>query len=147
MDHMQVVDWIFLGLLVLSTLIGLFRGFIKELVSLAGLVAAFALSSTYAQEASGWFSLLDAPSARYALAFALIFLGVLLVSALIGWLLNKIIEVTALKVVIHLMGLVFGLVRGGVWLLVIAVVIEHSPLGRMEGWQASAARSVLGPLL
>lgn len=147
MDHMQVVDWIFLGLLVLSTLIGLFRGFIKELVSLAGLVAAFALARNYAQAASSGFSLLEAPSAQYALAFASIFLGVLLVSALIGWLLNKIIEVTALKVVNHLMGLVFGLVRGSVWLLVIAFVIERTPIGRMDAWQTSVARSVLGPFL
>ena len=143
-----MIDWIFLGVLTVSMFIGLVRGLIKEIVSLAGLVLAFILAKEYATPMGEWFDfILESPLARYGAAFATIFFGVLVVSALIGWILAKIIQFAALKFMDHLMGGLFGFLRGLVLLLVVTFVTDQTPLARLEGWQHSFGRAVLSPLL
>jgi membrane protein required for colicin V production len=148
MEQLQVIDWIFLAILTISMFIGMVRGLVKEVVSLVGLVLAFILAKDYATDIGEWFDfLLETPLARYALGFALIFFGVLLISALIRWILAKIIQLSALTFMDHFLGAMFGFLRGLVLLLVIAFVTEQSPLSRLEGWEKSLGHTVLSPIL
>ncbi|MFY8179190.1 MAG: CvpA family protein, partial [Limnohabitans sp.] len=48
MDNVSAVDWMLLAVLGLSLLLGLWRGFVTEVLSLVGWVAAFYLSQMYA---------------------------------------------------------------------------------------------------
>ena len=148
MEELQVIDWIFLGILTLSMVIGMVRGLVKEVVSLVGLVLAFILAEDYATDIGEWFGfLLDTPLARYALGFAFIFFGVLLISALLRWTLAKIIQLSALTFMDHLLGGLFGFLRGMVLLLVITFVTDQTPLSKLEGWEKSLGHSVLSPIL
>jgi membrane protein required for colicin V production len=148
MEQLQVIDWIFLAILTISMFIGMVRGLVKEVVSLVSLVLAFILAKDYATDTGEWFDfLLETPLARYALGFALIFFGVLLISALIRWILAKIIQLSALTFMDHLLGAMFGFLRGLVLLLVITFVTEQTPLSRLEGWEKSLGHTVLSPIL
>ena len=148
MEQLQVIDWIFLAILTISMFIGMVRGLVKEVVSLVGLVLAFILAKDYATDIGEWFGfLLDTPLARYAVGFAFIFFGVLLISALVRWILAKIIKLSALNFMDHLLGGLFGFLRGLVLLLVVTFVTNQTPLSRLENWQNSIAHGVLSPLL
>jgi len=148
MEQLQVVDWIFLGILTLSIFIGMVRGLVKEVVSLVGLVLGFILAKDYATDIGEWFDfLLDTRLARYAVGFAVILFGVLLVSALVRWTLAKIIQLSSLTLMDHLAGGMFGFLRGIVLLLVITFVADQTPLSQFEGWEKSLGHTVLSPLL
>jgi len=148
MEQLQVIDWIFLAILTISMFIGMVRGLVKEVVSLVGLVLAFILAKDYATDIGQWFDfLLETPLARYASGFALIFFGVLLISALIRWILAKIIQLSALTFMDHFLGAMFGFLRGLVLLLVITFVTEQSPFSRLKGWEKSLGHTVLSPIL
>jgi len=148
MEQLQVIDWIFLVILTLSMVIGLVRGLVREVVSLVGLVLAFILAREYATPIGYWFDfMLETPLARYAAAFATIFLSVLLISALVGWILSKIIQISSLKFLDHILGGLFGFLRGLVLLMVITFITDLTPLSRLESWQQSMGRAVLSPML
>lgn len=148
MEQIQVIDWIFLAILLVSTVIGLIRGLVKEIVSLVGLVLAFILAKDHATELGEWLDfVVSTPLTRYLTAFAIIFFGVLLVSALIRWAIAKIIVASALSFMDYLLGGLFGFLRGLVLLLVITFFTNQTPLSQIEGWQKSIGRSVLGTLL
>ena len=54
MQTLSAVDWILLAVLGLSLLLGMWRGIVQEVLSLAGWVAAFYVSQMYAPMAAAW---------------------------------------------------------------------------------------------
>jgi membrane protein required for colicin V production len=148
MENLQIIDWIFLLVLVISSITGLLRGFVKEAVSLAGLVLAYILAKTYSEQVGEWLSfIITSPVGKFATAFGLIFLGTLIAGALIGWLLGKIISFTGLSVLNHLLGGVFGCLRGIVLLLTFTVVADQTPISQLDGWKNSLSHEILSPFV
>jgi len=59
-------------------------------------------------------------------------------AGLLAWLLKKLIETVGLRPVDRVLGAGFGLLRGAIMLLALALVVNMTPLQQQEGWQASA---------
>jgi membrane protein required for colicin V production len=77
----------------------------------------------------------DNPVTRYLAAFALIFLVVVIIGSLLGWVLSRAIRAIGLGFVDRLLGAVFGVARG-VLIVVIAVLLAGlTTLPRQEWWQ------------
>jgi hypothetical protein len=78
----SLTDWILLGVLLASMLVGLWRGLVYEVLSLAGWVAAFYVSQMYAPAAAAWLPM-DGSSQmlRYAAGFVVVFVAVLVGTA------------------------------------------------------------------
>ncbi len=118
---MTTVDWIIFGIIGLSAFIGLFRGFIKEALSLVGWFAAFVLASTFAHSLGAMFTGIEAESLRYMAAFGSIFIICLIAVALINGFLSALVDATGLNGTDRLLGSVFGIGRG--FILILAVVV------------------------
>jgi membrane protein required for colicin V production len=110
---MNTADIAILVVLALSTLFGLMRGFIREVLSLVCWIAAFwvawAFGDKVAQFYGGW---LADPAARIVAGYVSCFAGVLIVGALVGWLLRTLVKVGGLSGGDRFLGMLFGLARG-----------------------------------
>jgi membrane protein required for colicin V production len=135
---MAPVD-IFLLLVVLaSVLLGIWRGLVYEVLSVAGWVAAFFVAQWYAEPVSLRLPLGEtAEPLRYAAGFVVVFVATVFASGLLAWLLKQLIEKVGLRPVDRVLGAGFGLLRGGVILLAVALVVGMTPLKSHAAWQAS----------
>ena len=123
---MNWVDWAFIAVLTVSTLISLWRGFAREALSLLGWVAAFVLANLFAERLSATLiQFIDNEPARYMAAFALLFVGVLLLFNLLGVLVRQLIRLTGLSILDRLLGTVFGFTRGLIILLVVSFILRQ----------------------
>lgn len=140
---MPTLDWIFLALLLGSMLVGAWRGLVYEILALLNWVAAFMLAQWFAPMAARHLPLGEATElVRYAAGFVLVFVASLFVGGLLAFLVRKLMAAVGLRPVDRALGAVFGLVRGGIVLLVFVVLIGMTPLHRSNGWQDSAGTSL-----
>src|SRR5699024_8046536 len=115
------IDYFILAVIVLSILLSLIRGFVREAVSLGTWLAAFGLALTFAGPLSRWFTAIDSDALRIILAFALLFVAVLIVGAVLNHVISALVDKTGLSGTDRLIGAVFGFGRGLV--LVAALVL------------------------
>ncbi len=141
---MTGADWILIGIVLLSLLVGLWRGLVFEVLSLVGWVASFFIAQWLAVSVAVHLPLqgLSDP-VRYAVGFALTFLVCLVAAGLLATLSRKLIAVVGLLPVDRLLGAAFGALRGLVILLALAVVIGLTPLKTSDWW----VQSQIAPLL
>lgn len=144
---MEYADYVILGIVALSILVGAIRGFVKEAFSLGVWVAAFLVAFQY----SGAIALqlenhIDLPSARTSLAFGGLFLAVLLIGGLLTFLVGKLVEKTGLSGSDRLLGGVFGGVRGLILVLALMLVAGLTPVPQDPWWQQSRTIQSLMPL-
>ena len=141
---MVLTDWVLLALLFLSVLLGLWRGLMFEVLSVAGWVAAFVLAQTWADDVVPWLPIdRVAPPLQIALAFALVFIAVAFVGGLIAWGVQKLVASVGLRPVDRVLGGAFGLARGVVILLAVALVITMTQLQGAAWWTVSPTAGVL----
>jgi len=144
---MEYVDYAVLGIIVISILVGTLRGFIKEVFSLAVWAAAFLVAFQYSGALAMMLeSHVELPSARTSLAFAGLFLVVLLIGGLITFLIGKLVEKTGLSGTDRLLGGVFGALRGLILILVVMLVAGLTPVPQDPWWQQSRTIQSLIPL-
>ncbi|MGA7800530.1 MAG: CvpA family protein [Gammaproteobacteria bacterium] len=126
---MSWVDYAILTLIGVSALVSLLRGFVREALSLATWVAALWIALAFFEPLAGrlvqWISV---PSLRLGAAFAALFLTVLLLGALIGYLAGQLVQKTGLTGTDRVLGMVFGVGRG---ILIVAVLVLLAGLTAM----------------
>ncbi len=134
---MTQVDTAILIVVTISAAFGLWRGFIKEALSLLSWIAALVVARLYSETFAGMLTgLIESSSIRYVAAFCLLFAGVFLVSALINHFLNKVLSITGLKLFDKLLGGVFGVAKGMVIVLAILFIVDVL-VSETEWWQQS----------
>ena len=140
---MLLLDWLIVGVLFVSLLVGAWRGLVYELMSVANWAAAFVLAQWFAGDAARWiaqsnFGATFANEAlRFGVAFALVFVGCLFTGGLMVVLARKLIAAIGLRPVDRVLGAAFGIVRGMLIVLVAATLVEMSPLAKSQVWQDS----------
>jgi len=144
-----LLDWIAVALLSVSLLFGLVRGLVFEVISLAGWVAAFFGAQWFAADVAAWLPISGDPEAswRYALAFVLVFVAVAFGVGLLAALIRKLIAAVGLRPVDRMLGAVFGLARGAVALLAVAVVVHLLSLSESAWWREAHSAVVLDAAL
>ncbi len=145
---MTFVDWTLIGILVLSLMIGVWRGLVYEVLSVFVWIAAFVLAQWFAPEVAAKLPMAGtAQSLRYAAGFVLVFVGTAFVAGLFVQLIKKMVAAVGLRPVDRTLGAVFGLLRGAILLLSIAVVMNMTALKSQADWQASQGAAMLTELL
>lgn len=145
---MNATDWILIAVLAASLVIGAWRGLVYELLSLAGWVVAFFVAQVFAPEVAGWLPMGRASEPlRYAAGFVVVFVATAFAAGLLSFLAKKLIEAVGLRPVDRTLGAAFGLARGVVLLLALAVVVNMTQLQSGAWWQESRGAGVLTAVL
>lgn len=133
---MNWVDLAVLGLLLLSALIGLMRGFAREALGLVAWVSAAVLATRlYPQALPLSRHLLGSDAVADPVAFLVVFVVLLIAFLLIAGALAGLVRGSILGGIDRLGGFAFGLVRGG-FVLVIAYMLA-TPLLPVSEWPAA----------
>lgn len=140
---MAILDWTVLAVLALSVLLGLFRGLVYEVLSVLNWLAAFLLAQWLAPQVAQLLPLAAAGEPiRYAAGFVLVFIAALFAGGLLAWLTRKLVEAVGLAPVDRALGGLFGLVRGTVAVLALAVVVHLTGLKEATWWTESMTAGV-----
>ena len=141
---MAVLDWVFGAVLLVSFLVGAWRGLVFEVLSLITWVAAFILAQWFAPDVAQMLPMSGAGEAvRYAAGFVLTFVAAVFAGGLVAVLVKKLISAAGLAPADRMLGAVFGLVRGVVVLLALTVVVAMTPLKKSLWWTESIGSGVL----
>ena len=138
------IDYAILGIVGISGVISLMRGFIREALSLAGWIAAFWAALAFSGEVAAWLDgYVSVPSVRVGIAFAAIFFGVLLLGGIALRMAGLLVERTGMSGTDRTLGIVFGVLRGVVITAILVLLAGLTPLPGDPWW----GQSVLLPHL
>ena len=138
------VDWVFLAVLLLSLVIGAWRGLVYEVLSVLGWAASFYAAQWFAPRLASvlpFDSLSN--SVRFAAAFVLIFVAALFVFGMLAFAVKKLVEAIGLRPIDRILGALFGVARGVILLLAAAVVINMTTLKQGQWWTSSIGAGIL----
>ncbi|OGT08936.1 MAG: hypothetical protein A2X78_00070 [Gammaproteobacteria bacterium GWE2_37_16] len=133
-----LADYIIIFILGASVLIGLMRGFVKEALSLTTWILAFVAAFKYNNAFVGYFShYFQTPSLQIAASFTCIFIGVLLVGAIVGLLVRSIITQIGLGGIDHILGIAFGFARGSLIVGALLLLCTMTSFPESPWWKQS----------
>ena len=156
---MNWADAVILVILVVSSVISLKRGFVKEALSMANWVLAFFIAMTFRDQLSHLLAAkIATPSMRDMVAFGILFATTLVVGAMVNYLIGEVVRMTGLAGTDRMFGMVFGLVRGFIIIMAIVVFlpalvpVDQDPWWRksffiphlmeFEGWFRTSVRQI-----
>jgi membrane protein required for colicin V production len=132
------IDYAIIGLIVISMLIGLFRGLIKEAFALITWGVASWVGLTFSSQFAELLeNAIAVPSIRIAAAFITLFLLTLILGAIINYLLSALISKTGLTGTDRLAGLLFGAGRGAILVIILVMLAGLTPLPDTAWWKES----------
>lgn len=140
-------DYVILAVILVSALISLWRGFMREAISLATWIIAFWIAISFADLLALRFTdWIDTPSLRIIVAFAILFFAVLILGAMVNHFVGIAVERTGLSGTDRFIGLFFGTVRGIVVVAVLVLMGMVAKLPRDQWWQDSLLIPVMEPV-
>ena len=129
-------DFVVIGIVALSVLVGLMRGVVKEILSLAAWVLAFVVAKTFATTAADVMpSFINNPALRYLAGFILVFIVVMALAMLLSLLLSESLKALGLGVVDRVLGVLFGFLRGMVIVTILVLLAGLTQLPKTEVWR------------
>jgi membrane protein required for colicin V production len=132
------VDYAILTIIVISALISIWRGFVKEVLSLIGWILAFWVAFSFVHTGAQWLKgYISVPSVRLAVAFTVLFVVTLLVAGVVNFLLGKLVSATGLSGTDRMLGVFFGIGRGAAIVAVLVLLAGTTPLPRDPWWKQS----------
>ena len=135
---MNWFDIAIIATLALSILVGLWRGFIGEVLALACWVLAFWVAWMFGPTLADRFSAsISVPSVRVMLAYGLCFVAVLIAGAIFSFLMRKLVSGSGLSGTDRLLGMVFGLARGAALVILVVLLMKFTPVVHDDWWKSS----------
>lgn len=143
---MSGIDWILLAVVALSALLGLWRGMIGVLASLAAWVLAGWAAFRFGGAVALMLSSDGTPGPGQTLAgYVLAFMAVLVAVGIVGWLVRKLVHSVGLSGLDRLLGLLLGVLRGVLVGCVLVLLLGLTALPREPEWQRSRVLPVFVP--
>ena len=139
---MSWLDYALLAVILISALISLVRGFVKESISLVTWGVAGFLAFRYFFPLSELLeSLIDAPTLRRVVAFGLLFVATLIAGAIVNFIVSQLVIRTGLSGTDRALGVVFGTARGVLIVAIIVLLLSLTPLPQEDAWKDAATIS------
>jgi membrane protein required for colicin V production len=142
---MTAFDLMVIGVVGLSTVLAFMRGFVRVFVSLVAWIVAVVGAIRFSEVIGGVLPDFGETqgTTRYVAAFALILIGVLIVGALVGYLLSRLVRTVGLGFLDRTLGAIFGLARGLLIAVLFVLFAGLTTLPRTDWWQNSATSPAL----
>lgn len=132
---MTSFDYLVLAILLISALLGLMRGLIKEILSLCAYLAAFLGAIWWGPRVSVWLdTFIENPLLRTGVSYLAVFLALLLLVGLLNMTLAALIQKTGLTPADHGLGAMFGLLRGLLLVLTLVTLAGYTELPSEPWW-------------
>lgn len=131
------IDFVIIGIIALSALISLIRGFVREAFSLAAWVLAFWVAWNFFRELSVQLDWFTVPSVRLGASFLILFIATLMLGALINFLLGQLVDKTGLSGTDRIIGVLFGAARGALLVAILVLLAGLTPFPNDPWWKES----------
>ncbi len=137
------LDFLFAGIVVVSTVFALIKGLVREIISLVALIGGFVLAVLYYRVPASWLAEFSrTESIADLLGFLIIFVGCILIGAIAALVVNRFVKAASLKWIDRLLGAIFGLLRGWAISSILVVALIAFPVR-----ENLMAKSFLAPFL
>ena len=133
---MTSFDFAVVAIFLISLLLGLWRGLVYEVLSLLGWPLAFVLSRMFAGDAAAMMPEMQ-ETMRVALAYVVVFIVALIVWAMLVWLVSRLVKAVGLGWLDRALGGIFGIVRGGLVVLVLVWLAGLTQIPEQPFWRAA----------
>ncbi|HSO07962.1 MAG TPA: CvpA family protein [Pelomicrobium sp.] len=141
---MTVFDYAVLAVVGLSVLVSVIRGAVREVLALAGWVAAFLIANLMAPHLALMLPVeIPGEALKLLIAFLTLFIGTLLVAGLATIAVAELIKAAGLTTLDRGLGALFGAARGGLIVLVAVLLAGLTAMPKERFWQEAA---LSGPL-
>jgi len=128
-------DYVVVGIVLASLVLGLWRGVIGEIIALVAWVLAFFAAKLWGAEiAQVAFTGIADPAVRIVAGWVAVFVAVLMLMALLRLAVRGLLKALGLTLTDRLLGVIFGLARGGVIVLVLVAVGGMTSAPREKWW-------------
>ncbi len=133
---MTAFDYAVLAVVLASVLLGFWRGVVSEILALAAWVVAFLVARAEGSAVANWLTgQIAEPGMRLAVAYGLIFVGILLVFAIARMLISLMLKAVGLGLLDRLLGAAFGVLRGLLVVWMAVLVAGMTTLPRADWWR------------
>lgn len=120
------------------------RGLLREVLSLLGWVAAFVVANAYGAELALLLpEIIPGSTLRLIVGFIVLFIGVRLLMSLLTMAVDSVVTASGLKVIDRGLGGLFGLGRGVVIVLAVALLCGMTAIPQQPFWRGA----LLSPLV
>lgn len=135
---MVLADLIILGIIAISIIISLMRGFVKEALSLASWLVALWVSMAFSSGMAELFgSSIKDPTLRLLAAFITLFVLSLVVGMIVNFFATQMVQRTGMSGVDRTIGVVFGFLRGILLVTIIVMLLGLTTLPKEKWWDES----------
>lgn len=134
---MTWIDGLLIVIVALSTILGVVRGFFREVASFVIWVIAFFAAYFFSDSFTFLAYITSSQAAQMLIAFIVVLLIVLIIGFFIIRIISKMITQSGLSPLNRVLGAVFGLLRGFVLVLAIIYIIDLTSVASHPLWQGS----------
>jgi membrane protein required for colicin V production len=132
------IDYILLAIIAISALLSLWRGFVKEALSLISWIAALWVALLFFHKLADWLARwIETPTVRDVVGFGSLFLVTVLIGGLVGYLAGQLVAKTGLTATDRVLGMVFGVARGVIIVAVLVLLAGLTTLPQDPWWKDS----------
>lgn len=156
-------DWVIVIIFGLSVFAGLARGFVKEVIALITMAAAFVIATLFTNTVAQYITSTEAVQnairqagsntavsisyVTYGASFALIFIIVWIIGAIIGFFLNSLFTGGVLGFGNRLLGAIFGFFRAFILTLTLIFILQLTAASKQSWWHNSVLIKYYQPVL
>ena len=137
---MTWIDLLIFGVIALSALISLIRGFVKESISLVTWVVAGVIAFRYFTAVSDLLEpFIESSMVRGMTGGGILFVLTLIVGAIINFIVGKMVSSTGLSGTDKALGIIFGGARGVLIVSMVVLLFSLTPAPSSDVWQGTAS--------
>jgi len=142
---MTLFDYIVLVVVLLSVLLGWWRGLVYEILSLLSWIISYFVAKSWAAEFVSYMpAVLESDTLKSAAAFMAVFMTTLILCGIAAWALNKLVKSFGLDWRTDgVMGAFFGFFRGLMLVLVLVLLAGLTKLPQSSFWQDALLSKLL----